>query len=145
MAMILTYSDDNVQLAYNPDEYKEFQCAVSAFRKEVSNTLRKEVSNLPDDIGEHFQELIDEFKESLNYIDHSMIVTRSNACTQLTLDTREFDKFGNNTGILRIYLSDFQEWYHDRGEYENRDALENAQDLIDMFMVLLGGKRIEDS
>jgi hypothetical protein len=141
--MILTYSENSVQLAYTPDEYEEFQRAIAAFKQVINDTLRKEISNLPGDIRKDYRGLIHEFKQSLEYIEHSVIVTRSNAGMQLTLDTGEFDKFDNNIGILRIFLSDFQDWYHDRGEYEKRDALENAQDLIDMFMVLLGGKRID--
>jgi hypothetical protein len=143
--MIVTQSENNIQLTYALDEYEEFQCAIAAFTQEINNTLRKELLNLPGDIRKYFCELIHEFIESLDYIDHSMFVTRLNTGIQLTLDTREFDKFANNIGILRIYLSDFQDWYHDRGEYEKRNALENAQDLIDTFMVLLGGKRIEYS
>jgi hypothetical protein len=47
--------------------------------------------------------------------------------------------------FLRFDLSGFQEWHHDRGEYEKEDAFENAQDLVDIFMRLLGNKRVLDS
>jgi hypothetical protein len=42
-------------------------------------------------------------------------------------------------------LSGFQEWYHCRGEYEKEKAFEAAQDLIDIFIRLLGNKLILDS
>jgi hypothetical protein len=127
--MILTCSESNVQLTYTFDEQKEFACAIEAFRREINTTLRKEISALRGPPRERH----DEFIESLDYIDSTMIIARSHAET----DIREFEEFIENIGVLRIYLTVFQKWYHDRGEHEN------SQDLIDRRMLLvLQGKKV---
>ena len=74
-----------------------------------------------------------------------MVVSRTKGGFQLFLNVEEFERFDNNIGFLRMDLCGFQEWCHSRGEYEKENALEASQDLIDIFMRLLGYKRILDS
>ena len=143
--MILARSETAIQLTYTLEEYKEFNHAVVAFRSEINSTLRNEIGNLHGDDKEYFATLNDEFLYTLEYIDRTMIATRTASGIQLTFSVQEYEKFNDNISFLRFDLSGFQEWHHDRGEYEKEDAFENAQNLVDIFMRLLGNKRVLDS
>ena len=143
--MILTRTETSIQLTYTPEEYSEFNHTTIAFRREIDDTLRNQISILYDDDKEYYRTLNDEFLQTLDYIDTAMIVVRSETGFQLIFSVQEFEKFNCNIGYLRMDLLGFQEWYHSRGEYENENALEASQDLIDIFMRLLGNKVILDS
>jgi hypothetical protein len=116
-----------------------------AFRNEINTTLRNEIHNLHDDDKEDFATLSDELIDTLEYIDHTMIVTPVATNIQLTFSVEGYERFNNNIGFLRFDLSGFQEWHHERREYEKADAFGNAQNLIDIFIRLLGNNRILDS
>lgn len=136
--MILTRSEISIQLTYSPEEYNEFNLATAAFRREINNTLRGEISTLDDEDKKYFRTLNDEFIQTLDYIDSAMIVTRTETGFQLIFSVQEFDKFNLNIGYLRDDLIGFQEWYVSRGECKKSDALEASQDLIDIFFRLMG-------
>jgi hypothetical protein len=74
-----------------------------------------------------------------------MIIARTKTGFQLTLNAQAFDKFNDNIGYLSLDLFRFQEWYEHKGEYEKEKALEASQDLIDIFIRLLGNTIISDS
>src|SRR5262249_4047823 len=116
--------------------------ALGSFRNEINTTLRHQITSLNQDDKEYWRTLNEELIETLNYIDSGMIVGRAKGGFQLILDVEEFEKFDNNIGFLRMDLCGFQEWYHCRGEYEKEKALEAAQDVIDIFVRLLGNKLI---
>jgi hypothetical protein len=82
---------------------------------------------------------------TLDYIDRTMIVSRTETGIQLTFSVQEYEKFDENIALLRLDLGGFQEWYNRRGEHEKEDALEDSQNLIDILMRLLGNKIILDS
>jgi hypothetical protein len=145
--MILTRSETSVQLTYTLEEYREFNHAIVTFRNEITSTLRNEVSSFDFDgeTKEYFEILDQEFIHTLDYVDRWMLCYRTDSGMRLTFRIDEYDKFNENIGLLRIDLSYWQECYHDRGEYEKKDGLENLQDLIDVFSRLLGNRRILDS
>jgi hypothetical protein len=143
--MILTRSDTSIQLTYTPKEYDEFNHALVAFRKEINTTLRDQLPTLNDNDKEYWRTLNEEFIQTLDYIDRAMIVTRREGGFQLLFNVEEFEKFSDNIGFLSMDLRGFQEWYHCTGEYEKENAVEAAQDLIDIFFRLLGYKEILDS
>lgn len=143
--MNLTRSETSVQLTYTLEEYKEFNHAIVAFRNEITCTLKNEVSPFHGETKEYFEILIQEFIHTLDYVDRSMLWSRTETGMRLTFSIDEYDKFDDNRALLRIDLNYWQECYHDRGEYEKKDGLENLQDLIDVFSRLLGNRRILDS
>ena len=130
--MIHTHSENDVQLTYTLDEYKEFTCTIEAFKREINETLRKETPRYLT------RELHDEFTKTLDDLEHTMIIAGSNAGTRVIFDLQSFLKFTENLEALRIFLNDFQEWYDKRDEYEKAKVFENSQDLIDKLLVLLG-------
>jgi hypothetical protein len=143
--MILTRTETCIQLTYTLEEYKEFNHAIVAFSNEIAGTLRNEIPALKDEYKEYFETLNDDFIHTLYYIDRTMVCSRTETGMRLTFSVDEYDKFDENIGLLRIYLNNFQEWRNHRGEYEKANALENLQDLIDVFMRLLGNHMILDS
>jgi hypothetical protein len=143
--MILTRTETCIQLTYTLEEYKEFNHAIVAFRNEIAGTLRNEIPGLQDEDKEYFETLNDEFIHTLDYIDRTMVCSRTETGMRLTFSVDEYDKFDENIGLLRIVLNNFQEWHNHRGEYERANALENLQNLIDVFMSLLGIHIILDS
>jgi hypothetical protein len=138
--MIVTSSESATQLTYSLEEYEQFSRAAAAFRKEINSTLRSEILNLNRESKKYFRKLMDEFIQSLEYIDRTVIVTRAGAGIQLTFSVKKYTKFNDNIGFLRLDLCGFQEAYHYEGEHEKANALEAAQDLIDIFIRLLGDK-----
>jgi hypothetical protein len=142
--MMLTRSETSIQLIYTPKEYEEFNHALVAFRREINTTLRDQITSLDDSDREYWQTLNEEFIQTLDYIDRAMIVIRREGGFQLFFNVEEFERFDSNIGFLRMDLCGFQEWYHSRGEYEKENALEAAQDLIDISIRLLGNKIILD-
>jgi hypothetical protein len=143
--MILTRSETSVQLTYTLGEYREFNHAIVAFRNEITGTLRNEVSRFHGETKEYFTILEQELIHTLDYVDRSMLCSRTETGMRLTFSIDEYAKFDENIRLLRIDLNYWQEWYHDRGEYEKKDGLENLQDLIDVFSRLLGNRTILDS
>lgn len=142
--MILTRSETSIQLTYSLEEFKEFNHTLVKFRNEITGTLRNKVPDLRGEDKEYFETLRDEFIHTLDYIDHTMFITRTAAGLQLTFGVQEYEKFDNNLGFLRYDLDGFQEWYNSKGEYEKVDALENIHKLIDIFIPLLGNKIIDN-
>ena len=138
--MILTCNENAIQLTYSLEEYEQFSRAAVGFRNEINSTLRDEISNLDRESKKYFIKLMDEFIRSLEYIDRTVIVTRAGAGIQLTFSVKEYTKFNDNIGFLRLDLCGFQEGYNYRGEHEKANTLEDAQDLIDIFIRLLGNK-----
>jgi hypothetical protein len=143
--MILTRSETSVQLIYTLDEYREFNRAIVAFRNEITCALRHEVSRFDGETKEYFVNLEREFIDTLDYVDRSMLCSRTATGLRLTFNIEEYAKFDENLELLRIDLNYWQEWYHDRGEYKKKDDLESLQDLIDVFGRLLGNRKISDS
>jgi hypothetical protein len=143
--MILTRTETCIQLTYTLEEYKEFNHAIVAFRNEISGTLRNEIPGLQDEDKEYFETLNDEFIHTLDYVDRTMVCSRTETGMRLTFSVDEYDKLDENIGLLRIVLNNFQERHNHRGEYEKANALENLQNLIDVFMSLLGNHIILDS
>jgi hypothetical protein len=120
--MILSRSETGVQLTYTLEEYKKFNHAIVTFRNEITETLRNEVLDLQGDDKEYLETLINEFIHTLDYIDRSMVCSRTEAGMRLTFSVDEFDKFDENIGLLSIDLYGFQEWYNHTGEWEKADA-----------------------
>lgn len=143
--VILTRTETCVQLTYTLDEYKEFNHVIVAFRNEITTTLRNETRDLQDDDKEYFSLLADKLVHALDYIDRTMVCSRTETGMRLTFIIDEYDKFNENIGLLRMDLCGFQEFHNHRGEYEKEDALENIEDLIDVFVRLLGNRMIVDS
>jgi ATP-dependent helicase/DNAse subunit B len=130
--MILTHNEINVQLTYTLEEHEAFTRTIESFIREINATLRKKTPWYLT------RELRDEFIETLDDLERTMMIARSNAGIQLTLDIQEFLKFTENLQALRFFLNDFQEWYDHRDEYEKAETFENSQDLIDRLIALLG-------
>jgi len=143
--VILTRTETCVQLTYTLDEYKEFNHVIVAFRNEITTTLRNETHDLQDDDKEYFSMLADKLVHTLDYIDRTMVCSRTETGMRLTFIIDEYDKFNENIGLLRMDLCGFQEFYNHRGEYEKEDDLENIEELIDIFVRLLGNRMIVDS
>ena len=143
--VILTRTETCVQLTYTLDEYKEFNHAIVAFRNEITTTLINAIPDLHDDDKEYFSLLTDDLVHTLDYIDHTMVCYRTETGMRLTFIIDEYNKFNENIGLLRLDLSGFQQFHNHRGEYEKEDTLENIQDLVDVFIRLLGNRIILDS
>jgi hypothetical protein len=143
--VILTRTETCVQLTYTLDEYKEFNRAIVAFRTEINGTLRNEIFGLQDTVKEHCETLHAEFISTLDYIDRSMLCSRTETGMRLTFSVDKFDKFNDNIALLSIDLFGFQAWHVHTGECEKADALENLHCLTDIFMRLLGNRMILDS
>jgi hypothetical protein len=107
--------------------------------------LKSQISSLDDSDKEYWQTLNDELIQTLDYIDSGMIIIHTKGGFQLIFNVEEFEKFDSNIGFLRMDLCSFQEGYHCKGQYEKEKALEAAQDVIDIFVLLLGNKQISDS
>jgi hypothetical protein len=105
--MILSLSETSVQLSYTLDEYREFNQAIVAFRNEITSTLRNEVScfRFDGEMKEYFVNLEREFIDTLDYIDRSMLCSRTETGMRLTFSVDEYSKFDENIGLLRIDLS----------------------------------------
>ena len=56
-----------------------------------------------------------------------MLCSRTETGMRLTFSIDEYAKFDENIRLLRIDLNYWQEWYHDRGEYEKNLPLRLKQ------------------
>jgi hypothetical protein len=74
-----------------------------------------------------------------------MVVTPTEAGIMLTFSADDYERFNTNVGLLRFDVSGFQEWHYHKGEHEKVNAFEHSQNLIDIFVRLLGNKIILNS